>query len=94
MSPGRQSGMIPTHSLLNSETRLPKNELSSLKIFNFPIYDLENLLHHIKWLQEQFGNELNDFKQIARECNFFDRLQFFPSCLGPFNMYIIKWVPP
>ena len=29
--------MISTHSLLNSENRPPKNELSSLKFFNFPI---------------------------------------------------------
>ena len=66
VSPGRQSGMFPTHSLFKSENQFPKNGLSSLKIFNYPICDLRNSLHHIKWLQEQFGNELNDFKQIAR----------------------------
>ena len=74
--------MIPTHSLFNSENRFPKNELLSLKIFNFSVCDFRNLLQHIKWLEEQFGNELNDSKQIApavhkrSECNFFDPLQF------------------
>ena len=87
--------MIPTHSLFDLQNRFPKNGLQSLKFFNFSVCDFRNLLHHIKWLQEQYGNELNDFKQIAQaqQVQFFDILQFFPSCLGPFNMYIIKWVP-
>ena len=87
--------MIPTHSLFNSENRFPKNELLSLKIFNFSVCDFRNLLQHIKWLEEQFGNELNGCKQIARavrkgtECNFFDPLQFFPKLLGtPFNTFL------
>ena len=100
--------MIPTHSLFNSENRFPKNELLSLKIFNFSVCDFRNLLQHIKWLEEQFGNELNDCKQIARavhkrsECNFLDPLQFFSKLLGtPFNTFlnctaipIVRIAPP
>ena len=52
-------------------------------------------LHHIKWLEEQFEKKLNEFRQIARaqRVQFFDRVQFFPNCSEPFNMYIIKWAP-
>ena len=100
--------MIPTHSLFNSENGFRKNEPLSLKIFNFSVCDFRNLLQHIKSLEEQFGNELNDCKQIARavhkgtECNFFDPLQFFPKLLGtPFNTFlnctassIVRIAPP
>ena len=64
------------------------------KFSTSPFMTLE-ISYIIKWLVEQFGNELNDCKQIARavhkrsECNFFDPLQFFPKLLGtPFNTFL------
>lgn len=35
------------------------------------------------------SNELHE----RSECNSIDRVQFFPNCSKPFNMYIIKWEP-
>ena len=39
--------------------------------------------------------KLNEFDKlhVRSECNLFERVQFFPNCSKPFNMYIIKWEP-
>ena len=38
---------------------------------------------------------MNEFDKLHErsECNLFERVQFFPNCSKPFNMYIIKWEP-
>ena len=88
--------MILTHSLFNSENWFPKNGLSSLKIFNFLICDFRNLLHHIKWLVEQFGNELNDFKWLFLRCviRFCSLIHVLFSLLQPLQVSICLFVSP